>query len=108
MPNPIADARYADFEALGEVQVRQNLALHVYGDENKRLAAAWLSMKEAGRADSHQTEQTSIARRAADAAEESARSSTRAAEAAERQAKYAKWALGISILALIAAIAGWV
>lgn len=42
----IVEQRWKEFENLGEEKVRQNLALRVYGEDSKKLAAAWLEQRQ--------------------------------------------------------------
>ncbi len=44
MDRPTED-RWHKFEALGAKAVRQNIASKVYGEQNRRLAEAWLEHK---------------------------------------------------------------
>lgn len=105
------DQRWAQFEQLGETKVRQNLAEHVYGEDNTRFATAWLAHKaqeraslEAGRIADSQSIQALAASRAAEAALRAADAAERSAEAAERQATTAERATRTAIAALIVAI----
>jgi hypothetical protein len=127
-----ADSRWADFEQLGERQVRQYLALRVYGEDNVKLAKAWLEYKESLSSAATQAESLALAKaaqsdasraaaaaeRAAVATEEASIAAKRQAEAADRQAraaesanKRATIAIAISvasiIITIIIAIAGF-
>jgi len=84
--------RWRDFDALGELEVRQRLAAHVYGEDNERLAREWLEHGAQSRADE--------AERRSDA------SSSEQIRIA-RSAKNAAWAAAIAaiIAAICAAIA---
>src|SRR5689334_20697224 len=42
----IVEQRWKEFETVGEEKVRQNLALQIYGEDNKKLALAWLEHKK--------------------------------------------------------------
>jgi hypothetical protein len=81
------ERRWKQFEELGEERVRQNLAAHIYGEDNTRLAREWLAHKAATR------QSDSDARDAASSLEQ-----IRIA----RSAKNAAWAAAIA--AIIAAI----
>jgi len=99
------ESRWREFEELGERKVRQNLAAHVYGEDNTRLAREWLDHKEAERKRSAQAEQSEAADRASSAAERAADAATRAADAAAEQARQAQRANRIAATALLIAIA---
>lgn len=79
---------WPELEELGEVKVRLNLAMGVYGKVgNKRvLVEEWLHLKDRERADASRSEQVSAAERASLAAKRSADASERSADASERQA----------------------
>jgi hypothetical protein len=84
-----ANLRWKQFDELGEEKVRKNLASHVYGEENTRIAREWLEHKAAA--------QRSVARARID---DSSREQIRIA----RSAKNAAWAAAIAaIIAVICA-----
>lgn len=73
--NEIVEVRWREFEELGEMKVRQNLATHVYGEDNQRMAREWLAHKDQVRAseasrlnEASSREQIDIARSAKNAA----------------------------------------
>jgi hypothetical protein len=92
VPPEDADRRWKQFEELGSEQVRKNIASHVYGEENTRLAREWLAHTE------------SVIRSAADA--EIVASSAEQIRIA-RSAKNAAWIAAIAAIAaaIVAAIA---
>jgi CHASE3 domain sensor protein len=59
-----ANSRWQDFEEIGEAGVRQNLALRIYGEDNKKLAAAWLEHKASLANAASQAESLALAREA--------------------------------------------
>ena len=121
-----ANSRWADFEELGEKQVRQNLASRIYGEDNKNEADAWLAYRASLSNAATQAETLALARdaqkeasraaaaaeRAASATEEASSAARRQAEAAERQAhaaesanRKATIAIAISVASIIVTIA---
>lgn len=111
--NPVVEAKYAEFEKLGPVEVRKRLASHVYGEDNARHAENWLALKDheaeslsrdaimtsAREANALAREANSIAREAADAASEAAR-------AAKNNNTIATIALAISVMAIATSVIG--
>ncbi|UDL88332.1 hypothetical protein LGH82_28740 [Mesorhizobium sp. PAMC28654] len=109
--NEFVEIRWKEFEKLGERAVRQNLATHIYGEENVRFAREWLESKrldqEAALRDAtlaSQAEANAIARDAASEASRAADAASRTAEAAESANKRATIAIVISIISAIATI----
>ena len=110
MSDPI-QGQWQDFEKIGEVKVRQQLASNIYNEDGARLARVWLEhqaeirdSEEAAWLAEVQSEQLSAATRAADASVRAARAAELAADAAERQSKIAERATKIAIAALTVAI----
>ena len=107
------DEHFALFERLGEKEVRERIAGHVFAEDRVRLANEWLRQQDQARSDEEarkiadsREEELSIARDAKDAAWTAARAAERAAEAAEAANKKAAIAQVIAaISALIAAAA---
>lgn len=97
-----AETLRAEFETIGEDEVKIRLASKFYSDLNERgsLAREWLLRKELARA----AEQSSAALRASEAATRAAAAADRSADAAERQASTAEKATRIAIAALSVAI----
>ena len=106
--NDAVNRRWADFEALGETAVRQNLSSHVYGEENVKLANGWLAHKSEEAVRAAAMEQMAIARAANVAAQTSAKAAVDSADAAKSQALISKIALGISLLAIFVTVVGLV
>jgi hypothetical protein len=80
----------AELDGIGEDQVRQNIAMGVYGTGKRRLTELWLERKNRERADSQRAEDIEVARRASEAAERAASAAERDASAAERAAEAAE------------------
>lgn len=89
------DKLIAEFEELGEAEVREGLALGRYSMRRADAARTWLEGKAADRAHASLTEQIEIARSAKDAAWNSAK----AAHSANTRAT---WALMVAIVSAIA------
>lgn len=101
---PNRNAMLAEFEQIGEDEVRLRLTAKHWREEKEAFAIEWLRKKDQRRTDSQQAEQAAAAARAADAAIRAAEQAERAADAAERQATSAERATRIAMAALIAAI----
>ena len=103
------EALLAEFEIIGEDEVRVRLASKIYGDLNAKgsLAREWLLRKElATKAEQAVAASRAMeaASRAAVAADRAAVASERSADAAERQASTAERATRTAIAALIVAM----
>ena len=110
--NEVVQQRWQEFEKLGEEKVRQNLATHVYGEDNTKLAREWLSHKAQQKSEEAQrrseassAEEVSIARSAKDAAWESAEAAKMSAKEAMRANTRASLSIVVSAVAAFAAIA---
>ncbi len=102
--SPSIRDRWAEFDKLGEERVRQNLADHIYGEDNTRAARAWLEHIAERRVADSQAEQADAAKAALAEASRAADAAERAAAAAERQATIAETARNIAMAALVVAI----
>lgn len=110
--NETVETRWQRFEQDGERKVRQNLASHVYGEDNGNMARAWLDHKVRERAEEAERraqasseEQLDIARSAKDAAWAAAEAAKEAATSARDAAREASAAnTRTTIMLIITAI----
>jgi hypothetical protein len=108
---------FTSLEAKGEVQVRLELATHIYNEQRAKLAREWLVQKDqtrtqvdAQRSTAREEETLAIAREALLTAREANRISETnvlaakiSAASAQTQARWAKWAAVIATVAAIIA-----
>ena len=87
----------ATFEQLGEIRVREDLALNRYSEDRAKLAVSWLEALNASRTGASNSQLLANAISAKDAA-------WAAAKAAREQARQAPMANKIAIVALIIAM----
>ena len=105
------EKRWADFEALGEEQVRKNLGKGIYGEERQRLALQWIETRKSVDSDISRRETLALAKEANNlassankAASESNFIAREAANSARESADAARNNNIIATAALIAAI----
>lgn len=89
---------------LGEVEVRKNLAKHVYGEDRQRLALQWLAHQESLRASQASAETVSEARNSNALAREANTLASNANDIALRALTASQANNNIAVAALIAAI----
>jgi len=111
--NPIQDARWQEFDQVGDVEVHKALAAQQYGEDKRNLAREWLAYRKSLRS-SEENEASLAEAKAANALAREANSIAVAASAsAERSAvaalnnnRIAKAALTVAIIAMIIAAVG--
>lgn len=98
------DQFFAELEALGEDEVRKNLASEqVYGAAKRSLATEWVRRKDQEHADALNREQIAVARSAAEAAREAATSARDTAREARTSNKIAIAAVIVAVASMIVA-----
>jgi hypothetical protein len=112
------DAQWAEFERLGEEEVRKRLGAQQYGEAKVKLARAWLEQRDALHASADRrkaidvaTEANTISRQANDLSREAnttaagaAIAAREAADATKANARIAAGALAMAFLALVVSV----
>ena len=105
------DATWAEFDRIGQEQVRKNIASHVYGELRLYLANQWLDFRDSVESSEDRrrtfmlaSDANDLARLANEAASESNSIARAAADSAKRSADAARTNNIIATLALIAAV----
>jgi hypothetical protein len=106
------DARWREFEELGEAEVRKQIGARLYGPEKARLAIQWIESRVSAESSEARrdalavaNEANSLARSANEAAVEANSIARKAADSASLSAAAARINNRIAMLALAAAIA---
>jgi len=66
MAADVHDVRWAEFEALGEIEVRKRLAAHYWSEEKDALARQWLVYRESRESSESNANSLALAREAND------------------------------------------
>jgi CHASE3 domain sensor protein len=104
------DARWREFDALGEIEIRKRLADHIWSEEKDALARQWLEFRESSNSSQDRRQTLAVAKEANDLARSANASALdanaiarRAADSASESAAAARTNNIIATLALIAA-----
>ena len=104
------DARWQEFESLGEIEVRKRLAAHMWSEEKEALARQWIEYRESFDSSASRANSLALAREANDLARKANSSASEAnviaresASSAKLSAKAARSSNIIATAALIAA-----
>jgi hypothetical protein len=107
------DARWREFEGLGEEEVRKRVGAKMFGEEKSELAQQWLGYRasedfaeQGSKTLALAEEAIKLARSANDIARKAADSASRSAAAAERNSRIARGALIGALIAIAISIIG--
>lgn len=101
---PEVEAIYDGFEKLGPIEVRKQMASHVYGEEKMRHARTWLELKAHEAESARDSASMAAAREANDLAREANCAASSANDIALRALSTSQTNNAIATAALIAAV----